>query len=284
MKRPFILCADDYALSPGVSGGIIEALAQGRLSATSVLTTAHDLPAQTRALQPFKNAVDIGLHLNLTLGSPLGAMARFAPAAQFPGLPSLLRALARRGLPEAEIRGEIRRQIDAFESAMGQPPDFVDGHQHIQILPFIRRWLMEDLYDRGFAGRVWLRNSADVWWKILGRRTSAPKAGFVACLASGFAAAARRHGLPINDGFAGFSDFDRAADYGKDFATYLQFPGERHLVMCHPGRTDAAAEHADPVTNSRDRELAFLLSDRFTAILRAGNFGLARFRDIPARE
>jgi chitin disaccharide deacetylase len=281
MRRPFILCADDYGLSSAVSNGIIEALANRRLSATSVLTTAIDLTAQMRALQPYRSTADIGLHLNLTLGSPLGAMARFAPRGQFPKLQSLLLAMARNGLPESEIRAEIGRQIDAFQSAIGQPPDFVDGHQHIQILPGIRRWLMEELQGRGLAGRVWLRNSADRLWKIAARRTSASKACFVACLAGGFAATARRHGFAINDGFAGFSGFDPARDYGQDFASYLKFPGRQHLIMCHPGRADVTPMHPDPLTKTRDLELAFLLSDRFTAILRAGNFAIARFDDIP---
>ena len=34
----FMLCADDYALAPGVSIGILEALSAGRLTATSVMT------------------------------------------------------------------------------------------------------------------------------------------------------------------------------------------------------------------------------------------------------
>ncbi len=281
MNRPFILCADDYALSPGVSRGIVEALAGGRLSATSVLATGADLPAEVRALQPYKGAVDIGLHLNLTLGSPLGVMAAFAPTGRFPKLHRLLLACARNGLPEREIRSEIRRQIDAFQAAMGQPPDFVDGHQHVQILPGIRQWLLEDLDGRRFAGRVWLRNSADVFWKIAARNTSAPKACFVACLASGFATMARNHGFAVNAGFAGFSVFDPVRDYGDDFATYLKFPGARHLIMCHPGRVDAGLLHRDPVTATRERELAFLLSDRFAAMLRAGRFVIARFGDIP---
>jgi chitin disaccharide deacetylase len=279
MNRPFILCADDYGLSPAVSRGIVEALARGRLSATSMLTTGADLPAAAGALQPYKRSVDIGLHLNLTVGSPLGRMPAFAPSGRFSGLQPLLFGCARHGLPEGEIRAEIGRQIEAFQAAMGQPPDFVDGHQHIHVLPGIRGWLMEDLNRRGFARRVWLRNSADLLWKIVARRTSAAKACFVACLAVSFATMARSRGFSVNAGFAGFSGFDPASDYGDDFATYLKFPGPRHLIMCHPGRVEAAMDR-DRVTVPRDRELAFFLSDRFAAMLRAGNFIIARFGDI----
>jgi chitin disaccharide deacetylase len=276
-RRPLVLCADDYALSPGVSRGIIEALAAARLSATSVLTTSDDWPAQARMLRPFQTTVDLGLHLNLTLGVPLGAMVRLAPSGQLPKLRDLVFAALLRRLPEQELRSEINRQIDAFETAMGQPPDFIDGHQHVQILPGIRRWLMDELRRRGLARRVWLRNSADSTWKIAARRIGASKAWLVARLGMGFAALARDQGFPFNDGFAGFSEFDPARDYGDDFRNYLKFPGRRHVVMCHPGHVDRALLTLDPVTQAREQELTFLLSRRFGDALDAANLVLMRF-------
>ena len=38
--RPIWLCADDYGISPGVSKGIRDLVAQGRLNATSVMVVA----------------------------------------------------------------------------------------------------------------------------------------------------------------------------------------------------------------------------------------------------
>jgi signal transduction histidine kinase len=32
----------------------------------------------------------------------------------------------------------VRAQLTAFQSAFGHPPDFVDGHQHVQLFPQIR--------------------------------------------------------------------------------------------------------------------------------------------------
>ena len=74
----FCLCADDYALSPGISRGILEALSAARLSATSVMTTRPFWPKDAHELRQFKTKADIGLHLNLTLGGPLGDMPAFA--------------------------------------------------------------------------------------------------------------------------------------------------------------------------------------------------------------
>ncbi len=265
----FMLCADDYALSPGVSRGILEALSAGRLTATSAMTSRPSWPVAARALAAFADKADLGLHLNLTAGGPLGAMPAFAPDGYFPKLTAVIGASLLGRLPEAEIRGEIDRQIDAFTAAMGRPPDFVDGHQHVQILPGVRRWLIEALTKRGLAGRVWLRDSADGVGAILARRVEAAKALQVAALATGFARAARAAGFETNEGFAGFSSFDPSRSYRGDFARFLIAPGARPLIMCHPGHADAELAAVDEVLASRELELAYLLSPEFTTDLAA---------------
>jgi hypothetical protein len=62
---------------------------------------------------------------------------------------------------------------------------------------------------RRYAGRLpLLRVPADRPSAIRERRVATGKALGVSALASGFARAAERCGLPVNDGFAGVSDFD----------------------------------------------------------------------------
>ncbi len=98
------------------------------------MTTRPSWPRDALALCPFKDTADIGLHLNLTLGAPLRAMPRFAASGNFPELARVLKAARRGELPEEEIRAEIERQLDSFVDYFGVLPDFVDGHQHVQIL------------------------------------------------------------------------------------------------------------------------------------------------------
>jgi predicted glycoside hydrolase/deacetylase ChbG (UPF0249 family) len=258
------LCADDYAMTPAVSRGILEALDAGVLNATSVMTTSPWWAGCAAALAPYAARASIGLHLNLTLGAPLGPCPMLAPRGAFPAIGNYLRA---RTLPLAEIDAEIGRQIDAFTSVMGRPPDHLDGHQHVHVLPPIRMLVLRHLVQRGFAGKVWLRDSADQILRIVSRGTTLKKALGLAWIARGFAAAARAEGFSLNDGFAGYSDFHPADDYGTQFSRYLVSPGRRHLVMCHPGYVDEALRQLDPVTESRERELAFLLSPAFPEIL-----------------
>ena len=275
--RHLILCADDYALSPGVTRGILDALAKGRLNATGAMTNRPIWKEAAPDVAAFSDRADIGLHLNLTFGAPLGAMPNLAPAGAFPKLGPFLKAARAGLLPGGEVRAEIARQLDAFEDAMGRAPAFVDGHQHVQILPGVRDWLMDELVRRGLAGRLWLRDSADRLPRILARRIELPKALVLAALARGFAAQAHRMGFHTNDGFAGFSAFDARRNYGRDFARYLISPGPRHLVMCHPGHADIDPSAGDEVTASRPHELAFLLSDRFEPTLAAAGMTLQRW-------
>ncbi len=275
-KITFALCADDFALSPAVTQGILEALAAGRLTATSAMTTQSSWPEAARKFRDLAPRADLGLHFNLTLGGPLSEMKRFAPNGTFPAMNAIVPAAWRSALPRAEILDELRRQLDAFEAAHGAPPDFVDGHQHVHVLPGIADDLLAELAARGLAGKTWLRDSADRPRRIFARGKHWGKALTVAALARGFRGKARAAGFALNDGFSGFSDFDAAGDYAADFATFLLAPGERPLIMCHPGHVDDELARLDPVTESRETELAFLLSDHFEDIMAAGNAGLAR--------
>lgn len=272
----FALCADDFALSPAVTRGILEALAAGRLTATSAMTTQKGWPEAAKAFRDLAPQADLGLHFNLTLGGPLGKMPAFAPDGAFPAMNAIVPAAWRRALPRAEIRNELRRQLDAFEEAFGAPPDFVDGHQHVQVLPGIADDLIAELARRGLAGKTWLRDSADRPRRIFARGRHWGKALTVAGLARGFRAKAKAAGFALNDGFSGFSDFDAKADYAEDFASYLRAPGGKPLIMCHPGHVDEELARLDPVTFSRETELAFLLSGRFLPILDAAGAALAR--------
>ncbi|WP_246725412.1 ChbG/HpnK family deacetylase [Beijerinckia sp. L45] len=274
----FALCADDYAMTPAVSRGILEALDAGTLSGTSVITTSPWWPESAAALRPYAERADIGLHLNLTSGAPLGPMPNLAPGNRLPPIDRFMRGGA---LPLAEIDLEIGRQLDTFSSVWGGPPDHLDGHQHVQVFPPIRDLVLRHLDRRGWRGKIWLRDSADHPLRILARGTTLKKALGLAWLARGAAGAAKAGGYATNDGFAGFSDFRPGEDYGAAFSRYLKRPGPRHLVMCHPGYVDDALRAIDPVTESRERELAFLLSPAFQDCLDHRGARLARFSLLP---
>ena len=118
-------------------------------------------PALGRDLARGEFDADIGLHFNLTLGAPLGTMPKFAPKGAFPSVSEVIRLSARGKLPMDEIREELDRQLDRFQAVMLRPPDFVDGHQHVQALPAIRGALLDALEQRRLQGKCWLRDSGE---------------------------------------------------------------------------------------------------------------------------
>jgi chitin disaccharide deacetylase len=253
----FALCADDYAMTPGVSAGIIEALDAGALSAVSVMTTSPWWDEAAPALLQRQGRADIGLHLNLTLGAPLGTMPVLAHGGTLPDVRRLLRLQRSGRLPLDEIAEQISRQCDRFFAAVGRAPDHVDGHQHVHALRQIRPLLLTELERRGW--RPWIRDSSDQPWR-LAWRGGARKAFVVSLLSEGHASALDRRAFRHNEGFAGYSNFDPAADYAALFVSYLRRPGPRHLVMCHPGYADDALRCLDPVVETREQELRFLTS------------------------
>jgi hypothetical protein len=257
-----ILCADDYALTEGVSRAVGELAAARRLSATSVLVNTAHWPAMAQRLVVHRGRIAVGLHLNLTLGAPLGAMPRLAPKGALPRRNTLL-ARALLGLvPAAEVAAEVDRQLDAFERQMGFPPDHIDGHEHIHVLPGIRRALL-DTVARRYKGprRPLLRDPSDRSQAIAARDGPRGKAAAVALLALGFGAGARRRRLPTNEGFSGFSRFDVMVPYTQELACALRQPGPRHIVMCHPGHADTALAALDPVVERRRMEYDTLMRD-----------------------
>ncbi|MBB4041445.1 hypothetical protein GGR34_003122 [Microvirga flocculans] len=273
--RNVILCADDFGLADGVSRGIVELAEMGRLSATGAMT---NMPGWRRAapnLRPLKSRIGIGLHLNLTTGSPLGPMPGLAPSGTFPPLKELLAKAVRRRLDPAEIARQIARQLDAFVEAHGADPDFVDGHQHVHVLPVVGPVLIEVLKERGYAGRLWLRDPSDSPASILRRSVGRNKALIVKSLSRGFAGRAHAAGFRTNKGFSGFAPFDLSVPAGRIFEEAFSHLGPVPLVMCHPGYVDDELRGLDPAVESREDELKYLKSDAFGEFLKERGLRLA---------
>lgn len=256
MATEFVLCADDFAMTAGVSRSILELIEGGKLSAAGAMTNRPHWQGFASAFGALAERADLGLHLNLTCAAPLGAMPRLAPGGEMPKLRDLAQAAAVSPSVRREIAAEIARQLDAFEDRLGRPPDFVDGHQHVHVLPGVRRAVLEAVMRRYPEGRVYLRDPADSAAAIRARGVAVGKALTIAGLALGFRRAALRRGIPVNRGFSGASPFDPARDFGADLRRFLLRPGPAHLVMCHPGFVDDELKRLDPVVATRPIEHA----------------------------
>lgn len=274
--KPLVLCADDYGISPGVSRGIRALATARRLSATSCMTVFPEWRDEASRLGDLVDRIDVGLHITLTDQAPLGPMPRLAPGGRLPSLGELVRRAHLRRLDRAEVAGEIARQLDAFEAALGRPPAFLDGHQHVHVLPVIRDAVLALFEGRLDRRTTWLRSCVDPTDRILRRRVDAPRALVIAGLSRPLHRAALRAGIAVNRGFAGVTSFRADRSVETDFAAYLGTGGTRPLVMCHPGEPDAVLAGRDPILAPRAAELAYLAGDRFTELLASNRLELAR--------
>jgi chitin disaccharide deacetylase len=258
---PIILNADDYALTEGISRAIGELAAARRLSATSVLVTSPHWPASAPRLSVHRGRLAIGLHLDLTLGPPLAPMPRLAPEGRFPTVDGLAARVLSPLADMREIRAEIERQLGRFEAGLGFPPDHIDGHQHVHVLPRVRTALLEAVAQRYIMHKPLIRYPSDRLASINARQGARTKAYLVHAASLGFVRAAHRRSLPTNDSFSGFSDFDEECSFADELERAMTLPGRRHIIMCHPGHPDAELARRDPVVARRRTEYEALLAD-----------------------
>jgi predicted glycoside hydrolase/deacetylase ChbG (UPF0249 family) len=131
-----IVNADDYALSRGVSRGILEAHVRGVVTSTSALVNMPGAPDELAAARACAPALGLGLHVNLSLGRPV------LPPSAVPSLvrddgaffsgARLLDAMKR--FRAADIWREVGAQFARFAQLVGRPPDHLDSHQHLGCL------------------------------------------------------------------------------------------------------------------------------------------------------
>ena len=270
-RARLIIIADDYAISPGVSLGIRQLAAARRLTGTGVMATMAHWPAEAGALRDLHENIAVGLHFTLSDQQPLGAMPKLAPAGKFPPVGRLLLAGLSGAIHQKEIADELDRQLDTFEKFFGAPPDFIDGHQHVHMFPGIWPTVLEAFTRRLDPARCWLRDCCDF---RLGRRGQAFKAGVISVLSRAASKAARERHVRSNRGFSGFYDYG-AGDLAEHFRTMLIDAGDGHAMMVHPGHVDDALRAVDTLTDPREREWAFLMSQDFPAQLAEAGFEVA---------
>jgi predicted glycoside hydrolase/deacetylase ChbG (UPF0249 family) len=270
------LCADDYGISPGVNSAIRELIERGRLNATSVMmvTSAigRDEVARLQAAAAKNPRCAIGLHVTLTAPfRPLTMHFRPLKDELFLPFPKLLRAGMLRRLDPEIIRAEVIMQIAAFRDLFGRTPDFVDGHQHVQLYPQVRDGLLAAVKEK--APEAWVRQARRN--QPLGQRLARPKALFLDHLSAQFKRKAARADLAVNPAFSGAYDYSRPPDYGALMREFLDGIPEGGVVMCHPGFVDDVLIGLDPLTATREVEHAYLAGDEFPSLLAANKVTLS---------
>jgi predicted glycoside hydrolase/deacetylase ChbG (UPF0249 family) len=272
--RHIWLCADDYGISPAVNVAIRDLVVRRRLSATSVMVVApsfHHVEAVALARVAGAARVAIGLHV--TLSAPFAPLsAGFAPLRDgaFLPLPRLLAYATLRRLQPELLRAEVARQVRVFTENFGRAPDFLDGHQHVQLFPQIRDAVLTAAKE--LAPNAWVRQCGAVKPPTL---LGDPKGALIDFLSRSFRRRARTLGVRTNPAFAGTYQFNAQADIAALLPRFLDGLPDGGVIMCHPGFVDAELVRLDPLTDLRAREFAYFAGDAFPAVLAAQGVALA---------
>ncbi len=250
MTEGVIINADDYAMDGGVDAAILKLAAQGVVTATSAMVLS---PTWPQAAAPLAGApLSRGLHLDFT--SPF--TGDVFPRQTITGLTMRTHSGV---LDRKLLRKDIDRQLLLFESHMKAPPDFVDGHQHCHLLPFVREALIDALADRygAEARRIGLRNCAPRRWRGL-------KAAIIARTGTfRLETLATERAHRMNSDFAGVYDFNEDADFDALWADWLSgLEGRCPLVMCHVAER-GDHDGNDTIRGARCLEYDWLGSTKF---------------------
>jgi predicted glycoside hydrolase/deacetylase ChbG (UPF0249 family) len=132
---------DDFGLDLQTNLAILELAEYQKIQATSILITHAQKEAleEIRAVKEKNPAFKLKLHFNLTEGELLILKRPYSPLEIFAHL-----------FFQTDLVGQFKEeffsQLEKFRSFIGEP-DGIDGHQHIQYLPFLYpllgKWLKE---------------------------------------------------------------------------------------------------------------------------------------------
>lgn len=239
-----VICADDYGLSPGVSRGIRELLEMRRISATSCMVVFPEFANEGRLLKPFLGSADIGLHFTLTGGRSLTRLAA--------EMHLRLRSFA-------TLSKAVEQQVAMFADVVGRPPDYIDGHRHVHLLPGVREAVVQVARRIGCYVRVTSEPIDAAMW----RRPAPVESAYLACASRPLSRLARQAGVATNRGFRGVRNFREPGAFRDLFRRMIAGACEGCLIMCHPGHPDPVLRGRDPVHAARELERHYLASPEF---------------------
>jgi chitin disaccharide deacetylase len=148
--RRLIVHGDDFGLSERVNEGIVHAHRHGILTSTSLIASGAAFEHAVR-LAGDTPTLDVGVHLTLVGEKPTAPSDLIPTLLGDEGLlhrdaGSFVGKYFRGAISLSEIQRELDAQI-AKVVASGIRPTHVDGHQHLHMLPGVRR-VVGELADR----------------------------------------------------------------------------------------------------------------------------------------
>jgi len=272
--KQWIVNADDYGRTPGVSAGIRAAHLHGLVTST---TSMANYAAEEDLQRAVKECPDLGLgvHLTLTSGSPL------LPAGQIPTLvdgngcfKSLLDAtLSREAYDPLQVKAEWGAQVERFTAITGHKPDHLDSHHHFS---YFTAGLFAVMVELAAHIGCPVRNPVAV---LAGSQPIGMPEELIPDMQAFMPPLLERHGVRWP---AYFSATWYDGDATLDELTRLAYctPDGVLEVMCHPAYLDQPLLNTSGYAMQRASELDILTDPRAREILRQRDINLATFAAI----
>lgn len=245
--KVLIVNADDFGLTEGVSRGILEAHRNGIVTSTTLLVNRAIPRAQVEEIKASR--LGVGVHLNLTHGTPVAAPRRVPSLVDAEGrfVRDAREAAARAKVDEARI--ELGTQIDVFRGIMGRFPTHLDTHHHVGRFEPI----LEVVLDFARALRVPVRSQD-----------------------AGARAAARSLGIRTPDHFMGESGAQAYWSRERVLEQLAALPAGLSEFMTHPGYFDDELAYSR-YGRQRETELAGLTHPDVRQAVEGHGIRLAHF-------
>ncbi len=266
MKR-LIVNSDDYGRSPDISRGIREAHLRGVVTSTTCMmnipTTAADVAIAVKETP----TLQMGVHLVLTMGKPIGSRAETSSLTDENGnffkYTPFIEHLS--SLDLDEVKAEWRRQVKAFVQAAGRKPTHLDSHHHsCYFSPELFRLMLELAKEYGCAIRF---------------PFTEPVMAEVAETSKKVPSLLKEFNPPRPDRF--ISDFYDEGATKEHLLNILKDLGEgTSEIMCHPGHVDEAFVKESVYNRQRERELQILTDPSIREAIQANRIELINFADL----
>jgi predicted glycoside hydrolase/deacetylase ChbG (UPF0249 family) len=270
LTRWLIVNADDFGLSESVSRGIIKAHQQGILTSTTFMVN-FPWAAEMAPLLREVPQLGVGIHLNLTTGSPV------LPPEQVPTLLGSNGKLSKRlfhlrfRVDLAEAKREWSAQVEKGIALLGRTPTHLDTHRYLQGYPGFTQVMLEVARTYNipavrslYPGPEMLPPSLLKVWNPAGILVSQYLRRSVALT--------KASGVQRPDATMS-GDFDLAGLLGK---LERLSEGVTELI-CHPGELDDRLRSLSSLREQREVELAALTSPEARAKVDALGIQMVNF-------
>ena len=239
-ERPrirLVVTADDFGVNLQRTKGILEGARCGAISQAQLLVNGECPEYAVSEARKLTYPLSLGLHLNLTEGTPLVPKGSLVVQGAFRGKFGLREALAEEGTIQREdVVQEVRAQMEKFKALTGSYPTHVDGHHHIHVHPMISSCIAPLL--EGYGVR-----SVRLPREFFPQRLQEDFHRIIHSEASEAAAVFKAHHLAYTDGFVGMYLMGFENNLDKMYETIVSlgasaYKAQRHMVvemMTHVG-------------------------------------------------